>query len=48
MEGGRALVEWDEPQRALACGQICALYDGEILLGGGIYAEIYPLKGAGT
>lgn len=37
---GRALVEWKRPQRALACGQICALYDGEVLRGGGIYAEI--------
>lgn len=39
--GGRARVEWQNPQRALACGQICALYDGEVLLGGGIYAEIH-------
>ncbi len=40
MEDGRVRVEWSEPQRALACGQICALYDGEWLRGGGIYAEI--------
>lgn len=38
---GRARVEWAHPQRALACGQICALYDGDILRGGGIYAEIF-------
>lgn len=38
---GRARVEWVNPQRALACGQICALYDGETLRGGGIYAEIH-------
>jgi len=37
---GRARVEWAVPQRALACGQICALYEGEVLRGGGIYAEI--------
>jgi len=39
---GRARVEWSVPQRALACGQICALYDmdGETLRGGGVYAEI--------
>lgn len=37
---GRARVEWSVPQRALACGQICALYEGEVLRGGGIYAEI--------
>lgn len=40
---GRARIEWAHPQRALACGQICALYDDETLRGGGIYAEIlYP------
>jgi tRNA-specific 2-thiouridylase len=37
---GRAKIEWVHPQRALACGQICALYEGEVLRGGGIYAEI--------
>jgi len=40
LPGGRARVEWSVPQRALACGQICALYEGERLLGGGVYAEI--------
>lgn len=37
----RARVLWSEPQRALARGQICALYDGEVLRGGGVYAEIH-------
>jgi tRNA-specific 2-thiouridylase len=32
-----ASVVFDEPQRALAPGQILALYDKEILLGGGFY-----------
>ncbi|NQY33244.1 MAG: tRNA 2-thiouridine(34) synthase MnmA [Coraliomargarita sp.] len=32
-----AKVVFDEPQRALASGQILALYDGEQLLGGGFY-----------
>jgi len=36
----RALLTWSTPQRALAEGQICALYEGERLLGGGIYAGI--------
>jgi tRNA-specific 2-thiouridylase len=37
-EGGRsALVRFRAPQRALASGQILALYEGERLLGGGIY-----------
>lgn len=40
LSDGRARIEWVHPQRALACGQICALYDGETLRGGGIYAEI--------
>ncbi|PTY05933.1 tRNA 2-thiouridine(34) synthase MnmA [Opitutaceae bacterium EW11] len=37
-EGNAALIRFDEPQRALASGQILALYDGERLLGGGVYA----------
>jgi len=40
LEGGRMRIEWSEPQRALAIGQICALYDGEVLRGGGVYADI--------
>jgi len=35
--GGTALVRFRSPQRALASGQVLALYDGERLLGGGIY-----------
>jgi tRNA-uridine 2-sulfurtransferase len=37
-----AALEFSEPQRALTPGQICALYDGETLLGGGIFEEILP------
>jgi tRNA-specific 2-thiouridylase len=33
-----ALIRFSEPQRGLAAGQILALYDGERLLGGGVYA----------
>jgi len=36
--GGTALVRFRDPQRGLASGQILAFYDGERLLGGGIYA----------
>jgi tRNA-uridine 2-sulfurtransferase len=35
--GGAALIRFAEPQRALASGQILALYDGARLLGGGVY-----------
>lgn len=37
----QARVIWSAPQRAIAVGQICALYDDEVLKGGGIYAEIF-------
>ncbi|MGF1450074.1 MAG: tRNA 2-thiouridine(34) synthase MnmA [Opitutales bacterium] len=33
-----ARVHFETPQRALARGQVCALYDGDRLLGGGFYA----------
>ncbi len=35
--GGTALITFAEPQRALASGQILALYEAERLLGGGVY-----------
>jgi tRNA-uridine 2-sulfurtransferase len=34
---GSAEVRFEEPQRALAPGQVLALYEGDRLLGGGIY-----------
>jgi tRNA-specific 2-thiouridylase len=37
---GRALLEYQQPQRALTPGQICALYDGDHLLGGSVFEEI--------
>ncbi len=33
-----ALIKFEQPQRALASGQILALYDGEELLGGAVFA----------
>jgi tRNA-uridine 2-sulfurtransferase len=36
-EPGAAHIRFHHPQRALASGQILALYEGEKLLGGGIY-----------
>lgn len=40
MDDGTARIEWSKPQRAIAKGQICALYDGEKLIGGGIYVDV--------
>lgn len=37
---GEAELEYDQPQRALTPGQICALYEGERLLGGAVFEEI--------
>ena len=37
-DGETALIRFREPQRALASGQILALYDGTRLLGGAVYA----------
>lgn len=37
---GRASLIYHEPQRALTPGQICALYDGEQLLGGAFFESI--------
>ena len=36
--GGTALVRFENPQRALAPGQVLALYDGPRLLGGAVYS----------
>ncbi len=36
-----AILEFRQAQRALTPGQICALYDGEHLLGGGVFEEIF-------
>ncbi|MCD8482874.1 MAG: tRNA 2-thiouridine(34) synthase MnmA [Verrucomicrobia bacterium] len=38
-EGDSALLRFQFPQRALAPGQICALYDGQRLLGGGVFGQ---------
>lgn len=38
---GSAMLKFDQPQRALTPGQICAFYDGDKLLGGGVFEEIY-------
>lgn len=33
----RARIVFAQPQRALATGQVCAIYEGEVLRGGGFY-----------
>ena len=35
-----AELEYETPQRALTPGQICALYDGDRLLGGAVFESI--------
>ncbi|MEM6911520.1 MAG: tRNA 2-thiouridine(34) synthase MnmA [Verrucomicrobiota bacterium] len=40
LEGDRGVLRYREPQRALTPGQICALYEGDRLLGGATFAEI--------
>lgn len=37
-ESGTASLAWAEPQRAIASGQICALYEGNRLVGGGVFS----------
>jgi tRNA-specific 2-thiouridylase len=37
-DGATARVRFEAPQRALASGQVLAFYDGDRLLGGGLYA----------
>lgn len=45
-ESLKADVRFKVPQRALAEGQVMALYDNETLLGGGFYSKIYPTNPA--
>ena len=39
-EGGIAKVVFDEPQRAITPGQTVALYEGDMVVGGGIITKV--------
>lgn len=43
---GSASLTFDAPQRALTPGQICAIYQGETLLGGSVFSEIFYPDGS--
>ena len=38
--GDTLTVVFDEPQRAVTCGQALVLYDGDIVVGGGTIIEV--------
>ncbi len=40
LKNGRVRVEFDQPQRALTCGQAIVLYDGDVVLGGGTICKV--------
>lgn len=46
MSEGRLSLQFDNPQRALAAGQICAFYDGGRLLGGGVFETVGAAQSA--
>lgn len=40
--GETAEITFASPQRALTPGQICAFYEGEVLVGGGVFQRVHP------
>ena len=44
MDGERAVIDFDKPQRAVTEGQWAVLYDGDECLGGGPIDAVSPLK----
>ena len=39
-ENGIVRIEFDDPVRAPAKGQACVVYDGDIVVGGGVIARV--------
>jgi tRNA-specific 2-thiouridylase len=40
MDNGRAKVVFDEPQRAMTPGQTVTMYQGDLVVGGGIITDV--------
>jgi tRNA-specific 2-thiouridylase len=40
LEDGKVKLSFKQPQRAIVPGQICALYDGGRMLGGGVFEKV--------
>jgi tRNA-specific 2-thiouridylase len=45
LEGGRFEVAFDEPVQAVAPGQAAVVYDGDVVLGGGLIERAVPVGG---
>lgn len=41
---GRVRLEFHQPQRAIAPGQVCAFYDGGRMLGGGVFESVAEIS----
>lgn len=42
-DGDSVILTFAEPQRALTPGQICGFYHGDLLVGGGVFEEIFSM-----
>jgi tRNA-specific 2-thiouridylase len=46
VSGGAARVRFEQPVAAVAPGQVAVIYDGEVVLGGGVIARAWPAPAA--